>query len=89
MAKIACEGRRRKRRRLGPWVGKIPLEEEMAIHSSIPAWEIPWTEEHFFFFFSCEKSGRISLNNSQVICTSYYCLSFIPYFDALLVFSHI
>ena len=51
MAKIACEGRRRKRRRLGPWVGKIPLEEEMAIHSSIPAWEIPWTEEHFFFFF--------------------------------------
>ena len=22
-----------------------PLEEEMAMHSSIPAWEIPWTEE--------------------------------------------
>ena len=22
-----------------------PLEEEMAAHSSIPAWEIPWTEE--------------------------------------------
>ena len=22
-----------------------PLEEEMATHSSIPAWEIPWTEE--------------------------------------------
>ena len=22
-----------------------PLEKEMAIHSSIPAWEIPWTEE--------------------------------------------
>ena len=28
-----------------PWVGKIPLEEEMATHSSILAWEIPWTEE--------------------------------------------
>ena len=28
-----------------PWVGKIPLEEEMAIHSSILVWEIPWTEE--------------------------------------------
>ena len=27
-----------------PWVGKIPLEEEMTTHSSI-AWEIPWTEE--------------------------------------------
>ena len=22
-----------------------PLEKEMAIHASIPAWEIPWTEE--------------------------------------------
>ena len=22
-----------------------PLEEEMATHSSIVAWEIPWTEE--------------------------------------------
>ena len=23
-----------------------PLEGEMATHSTIPAWEIPWTEEH-------------------------------------------
>ena len=22
------------------------LEKEMATHSSIPTWEIPWTEEH-------------------------------------------
>jgi len=22
-----------------------PLEEEMASHSSIPTWKIPWTEE--------------------------------------------
>ena len=22
-----------------------PLEEEMATHSNIPAWEIPWAEE--------------------------------------------
>ena len=27
------------------WVGKIPLEKAMAAHSSILAWEIPWTEE--------------------------------------------
>ena len=31
------------------WVGSLsredPLEKEMAIHSSILAWEIPWTEE--------------------------------------------
>ena len=26
-------------------VGKIPLEKEMATHSSILAWEIPWREE--------------------------------------------
>ena len=25
--------------------GKDPLEKEMATHSSILAWEIPWTEE--------------------------------------------
>ena len=32
-------------KRFNPWVGKIPLEEEIAIHTSILAWEIPWTEE--------------------------------------------
>ena len=25
--------------------GKDPSEKEMAIHSSIPSWEIAWTEE--------------------------------------------
>ena len=28
-----------------PWVRKIPLEKEMATHSVILAWRIPWTEE--------------------------------------------
>ena len=34
------------RRRCGfdPWIRKIPLEMEMTTHSSILAWEIPWTE---------------------------------------------
>ena len=27
------------------WGRKGPLEKEMAIHSSMPAWRIPWTEE--------------------------------------------
>ena len=31
--------------RLDPWIGEIPLEKAMAIHSSILAWEIPQTEE--------------------------------------------
>ena len=30
-----------RRRGFDPWVGKIPLEEEMATHSSILAWGIP------------------------------------------------
>ena len=34
------------RRRFSPSLGREdPLEEEMANHSSILAWEIPWTEE--------------------------------------------
>ena len=28
-----------------PESGKNPLEKEMATHSSILAWEIPWTEK--------------------------------------------
>ena len=34
-----------RRSRFDPWVEKIPLEEEMATHSSILAWSIQWTEE--------------------------------------------
>ena len=33
----ACQSRRPKRRGFSPWVGKIPLEEEMATHSSVLA----------------------------------------------------
>ena len=28
--------------RFNPWVRKIPWEKEMATHSSILAWRIPW-----------------------------------------------
>ena len=41
----ACQCRRHKRRGFNPSVRKIPLEEEMATHSNILAWKIPWTEE--------------------------------------------
>ena len=41
-----CQCRRHKRLRFDPWVGKSPLEESMATHSSILAWRIPWTEEY-------------------------------------------
>ena len=32
-----------------------PLEKQMATHSSVPAWKIPWTEE----------SGGLQLTGSQ------------------------
>ena len=31
--------------RVGSLSGEAPLEKEMAIHSRILAWEMPWTEE--------------------------------------------
>ena len=43
--KPTCQCRRCKRVEFDPWVRKIPLEEEMATHSNILAWRIPWTEE--------------------------------------------
>jgi len=41
----AHQCRRLRRHRFSPWVGKIPPKEEMATHSSILAWKVPWTEE--------------------------------------------
>ena len=38
----ACQCRRHG---FDPWVGKLPLEKEMATHSSILAWRIPCTED--------------------------------------------
>ena len=35
-----CQCRRRRRHGLNPWGGKILLEDEMATHSSILAWEV-------------------------------------------------
>ena len=41
----ACQCRRHKRYGFNPWVGEDPLEEGMAMHSSIFAQRIQWTEE--------------------------------------------
>ena len=40
-----CQCRRLRRQGFNPWIGKIPWKGEMATHSSILAWTIPWTEE--------------------------------------------
>ena len=42
--KSTCQYRRHKTFGFDPWVGKTPLEEGMASHSSMLAWTIPWTE---------------------------------------------
>ena len=45
IAKAGTSGKEPRRWGFDPWVGKIPLEKEMATHSSTLAWTIPWTEE--------------------------------------------
>ena len=42
---LVCQCRQPRREGFDPWVGKIPLEEKMATHSSILTWRIPWTEK--------------------------------------------
>ena len=43
--RIHLQYRRHRRGGFDPWIGKIPLEEETATHSSILVWEIPRAEE--------------------------------------------
>ena len=43
--RIHLQCRRCEKCEFNPWMGKIPQEKEMATHSSILAWEIPWREE--------------------------------------------
>ena len=40
-----ASGKRLRLRQAGSLSGEDPLEKEMATHSNILAWEIPWTEE--------------------------------------------
>ena len=54
-----------------PWVGKIPLEKERATHSSILAWEIPWTEESGGLQSMGSKKSRTRLSNlttTAILC---------------------
>ena len=44
---------------------KDPLEKEMATHSSILAWEIPWTEEPGVLLFMGSKRVGLDLVAKQ------------------------
>ena len=50
------------------WVGKIPLEKEMATHSSTLAWQVPWTEEPGGLQSMGSQSVRHDLATKQQQC---------------------
>ena len=57
-----------------------PLEEGMATHSSIPAWEIPWTEEPGGLQSTGLQSNRHDLATKQqwlLLDPAYFRLGFI------------
>ena len=55
-----------------------PLEKEMATHSSILPWEIPWTEEPGgLWSMGLQKSGTQLGNNNQSKNIPYYMTLFI------------
>ena len=52
------------------WVQSLgredPLEKEMATHSNILAWEIPWTEEPGRLWSSCKRVGHDLVTKQQL-----------------------
>ena len=58
--------------------GEDPLEKEMATHSSILAWKIPWTEKPG----RLQSMGlqRVGLHNSFATSLSFFLPSFLPFF---------
>ena len=53
---------------LGP---EDPLKKEMATHSSIPAWEIPWTEEPGGLQTTGSQKSRTRLSEYTTTATKY------------------
>ena len=53
---------------------EAPLEKEIATHSSILAWEIPWTEEPSGLLSMGLQSVGHNLATEQKQCTFYLCI---------------
>ena len=49
-----------------------PLEKEMATHSSILAWEIPWTEESGRLQFTWMQKSQTGLSDSAITTIAFY-----------------
>ena len=70
--------RRCKRRRFSPWGWEDPLEEDMAAHSRILVWKVPWTEEPGEL--QSTGSQRVRQDWSDLAHTregSWYCLEMV------------
>ena len=65
----ACQCRRCGRCQFDPWVEFDLLEEEMAPHSGILAWAIPWTEEPGGLQSAGSKKSQIQLTMPSVLVT--------------------
>ena len=50
-----------------PWVGKIPLRRKRTTHSSILAWEIPWTEESGGLWPMGSQKSRTQLSDRTTV----------------------
>ena len=61
---FVCQCRRHRRRRVHHWFEKF-LEKGMATHSSILAWEVPWTEEPGGLQFMGSQGIRQNLVTKQ------------------------
>ena len=67
--------------------GKDPLKKEMATHSSILAWEIPWTEEPggLQSMWSLKSMTQLRDQNKQKIIHNFYphfkfmCKFYVPF----------
>ena len=71
MQEIACHCQLRARS-LGQ---EDPLQEEMATHSSILAWEIPWTEEPGGLQSMGLQKSQIQLSDKTTTTEVYLCRS--------------
>ena len=69
--------------RVQPLGQEDPLEEEMAPHSSILAWEIPWTEEpgglHLWVAKSRANTQIFRTSKSLEDFLSFFCLSHLKF----------
>ena len=53
------------------WVRTIPLEKEMATHSSIFAWRIPWIEEADVYILHGVATSQTRVESQTL---SYFCI---------------